>query len=82
MTIEEIRNHAKEKGVSEKRIDALIAELHPGENGELSDEESAQALVAIKYHVVSKEYVRSALETTKAIRNRRGKNQKRKDEEQ
>lgn len=73
MTIEEIRNHAKEKGLSEKKIAALIAELHPDENGKLSLEESAQALVTVNHIADTIENVRNVLDATKAIRSKRGK---------
>lgn len=73
MTIEEIRNHAKKRGLSEKKIAALIAELHPDENGKLSLEESAQALVTVNHIADSIENVRNVLDATKAIRNQRGR---------
>lgn len=47
MTITEIRNYAKERGIAEKRVALLIAELHPDENGNLSLEESMEAMGAI-----------------------------------
>ena len=73
MTIEEIRNHAQERGLPEKRIAALIAELHPDENGKLSLEESVQALATVNYIADTKENIRAILEATKAIRSNRGK---------
>ena len=73
MTIDEIINYANEKGISPKKIDQLVEELHPNENGELSIEESAQAIFAINYHIETKEYIREVLETTKAIRRKRDK---------
>ena len=73
MTIEEIINYAKEKRISPQKIDALVAELHPNESGELSIEESVQAVFAIDYHVETKEYIREVLETTREIRRKRNK---------
>lgn len=71
MTIDEIINYAKEKAISPKKIDQLVAELHPNENGELSVEESAQAIFAINYHIESIAYMREVLETTRKIRSKR-----------
>ena len=73
MKITEIINYANEKGVSPKKIDALIAELHPNENGELSIEESTQAFFAIDYHIATIENIRSVLKATKKMRNQRNK---------
>lgn len=73
MTIDEIINYAKEKGISPKKIDQLVAELHPNENGELSTEESAQAVFAINYHIESIAYMREVLEVTREIRRKRNK---------
>lgn len=73
MTIDEIRNHAKESGLPDKRIDALVAELHPDESGKLSIEESAQALVTVNYIADTKENVRAVLEATRASRNQQGR---------
>lgn len=72
MTIEEIRNHEKEKGLSEKKIAALIAELHPDENGKLSLEESAQALVTVNHIADTVEHIRNVLDATNASRSKRG----------
>ena len=49
MTIEEVRDYAKERGLSEKGIAELEAELHPDENGKLSPIESLQACNTINY---------------------------------
>ena len=68
MTIEEIRKYAKESGLPPKRIDALVAELHPNEKGELSLEESAQAYATVNYIAETKENISAVLEETKATR--------------
>ena len=73
MTIEGIRNYAKEKGLSEKKTNELIAELHPDENGELSLEESAQAFLTVNHIADTINDIRSAIEATKTMRNQRGK---------
>lgn len=72
MTIEEIRSYAEEMGLPPKRIDKLIAELHPDENGKLSPEEYFSATAAIAYINDTRENVRHVLESTKANRNQRG----------
>lgn len=71
MTIEEVRNYAKERGLSEKKIEALIAELHPDENGKLDFFESIQACYTINYVADTIENTKAMLEAGKAIRNKR-----------
>jgi len=71
MTIDEIRRYAKEMGLSEKRIDALAAELHPDQNGKLRLEESMQAVTTINYVVDLRENTKAILEAGKAIKNKR-----------
>lgn len=68
MTIEEVRDYAKERGIPEKRIPALIAELHPDESGKLSPIESLQACNTINYIAETRENVRGVLEATRAMR--------------
>lgn len=71
MTIEEVRSIAKQKGMNPPRVDALVSELHPDENGKLSIEESAKAMASINIFVESMSFIRFALDSTKAIRERR-----------
>ena len=68
MTIEEVRDYAKERGLSEKGIAELVTELHPDENGKLSPVESLQACNTINYIAETRETVRSVLESTRAMR--------------
>ena len=68
MTIEEVRDYAKERGIPEKRIAELEAELHPDENGKLSPVESLQACNTINYIAETRETVRGVLEATRAMR--------------
>ena len=74
MTLDEIRTHAKENGLPQKRIDELIALLHPDETGKLSLEESLQAVATINYISDVREGTKAMLEAVKATRNRAGKN--------
>ena len=71
MTIDEVRAYAKERGLSEKRITALIDELHPDENGKLSLQESIEACYTINYIADTIENTKAILEAGKAIRNKR-----------
>lgn len=71
MTIDEIRNHAKENGMSENKIAELVAELHPDENGKLSPQESIQAYATINYIVDLRESTKAMLEAGKTLRNKR-----------
>lgn len=68
MTIEEVRDYAKERGLSEKGIAKLETELHPDENGKLSPLESLQACNTINYIAETRENVRGVLEATRAMR--------------
>lgn len=69
MTIEELRTHAKEQGLSEKRIDQIIAELHPDQNGNLCLQESMLAISAVGYTAISIDDVRTWVKKRKdAIR--------------
>lgn len=70
MNIEEIRKYAKENGLSEKRIEALINELHPDEKGELNTMEAMEAMAAINFALRTKENVRTIVEAVRADRNR------------
>lgn len=70
MNIEEIREYAKENGLSEKRIEALINELHPDEKGELNTMEAMEAMAAINFALRTKENVRTIVEAVRADRNR------------
>jgi hypothetical protein len=71
MTIDEVRSYAKERGLSEKRIASLIAELHPDENGKLDFQESIQACYTINYIADTIENTKAMLEAGKANRNKR-----------
>lgn len=71
MTIEEVRDYAKERGIPEKRIAELEAELHPDENGKLSLVESLQACNAINYIADLRASTKAMLEAGKAIKNKR-----------
>lgn len=73
MTIEEVRSYAKERGIPEKRVEVLVAELHPDENGKLSTEESIEAVAAIDYVSRLREDTLRMIEEVRAIRKQRGK---------
>lgn len=68
MTIEELRTYAKEMGLSEKRIDALISELHPDNSGKLTPIESMEAIAAINYIAETKDNIRAMLKSTREAR--------------
>ena len=70
MTIDEVRGYAKERGFSQKKIDELIAELHPDENGKLSPQESIEACYTINYIADTRENIKTLLEAGKAMRNK------------
>ena len=74
MTVDDIRAHAKENGLPQKRIDELIALLHPDETGKLSLEESLQAVATINYIADVRASTKTMLEAVKATRNRAGNN--------
>lgn len=69
MTIEELRAYAEERGLPEKKIAALVAELHPEENGKLSPQESIEACCTIKYIADTRENIKALLERVRSIRN-------------
>ena len=71
MTIEEIRNYAKEMGIPEKRIEVLVAELHPDKNGELSTAEALDARIAIDYVARLRNDTRVIVERVRALRKQR-----------
>jgi hypothetical protein len=73
MTIEEVRSYAKERGIPEKRVEVLVAELHPDENGKLSTEESIEAVAAIDYVSRLREDTLRMIEEVRALRKQRGK---------
>jgi hypothetical protein len=73
VTIEEIRSYAKKHGLSENNITSIITELHPNENGELSLQESTQAILFINHIAETTKYIHTVLRATKAIRKRRQK---------
>ena len=73
MTVEELCAYAKEQGLPQKKIDMLLAELHPNENGELSPQESLEATMTVNYIVDLRENTRMLLEEGKAFRNKHGK---------
>lgn len=72
MTIEEVRDYAKERGIPEKRIQALITELHPDENGKLSPVESLQACNTINYIADLRASTKAMLEAGKRARQSAG----------
>lgn len=69
MTIEELRAYAQERGLPEKKVAALIAELHPDENGKLSVQESVEACCTINYIVETREGIKTLLKAGEEIRN-------------
>lgn len=73
MTVEELCAYAKEEGLSQKKIDMLLAELHPNENGELSFQESIEATATVNYIVNLRESTRILLERGRALRTKRNK---------
>lgn len=75
MTIDEIRDYAKERCFSQKKIDELISELHPDENGKLSPIESLQACNTINYIADTRENIKTLLKAGRAMRNK-AKNKK------
>lgn len=75
MTIDEVRSYAKERGFSEKKIDELIAELHPDENGKLSPKESIEACYTINYIADTRENIKAMLEAGRSFR-KEAKNKK------
>lgn len=58
-----------------KKIDELIAELHPDENGKLSPLESLQACNTINYIADTRENIKTLLEAGRSMRNK-AKNKK------
>lgn len=68
MTIEEVRDYAKEQGLSEKKIAELVTELHPDENGKLSPVESLQACNTINYIADLRASMKAMLEAGKRAR--------------
>ena len=68
MTIEEVRDYAKERGLSEKGIAELEAELHPNENGKLSPIESLQACNTINNIADLRASTKAMLEAGKRAR--------------
>lgn len=68
MTIEEARDYAKGCHIPQKRIDALIAELHPDERGNLSLEESMEAIKAIRIAANNMDGIRTMLKAGKRAR--------------
>ena len=68
MTIKEVRDYAKERGIPEKRIAELESELHPDESGKLSPIESLMACNTINCIAEARENVRGALEAVRAMR--------------
>ena len=73
MTINEIREYAKERGLPEKRTELLISELHPDNNGKLDTIEAMQAVNTINYIVATRENTRTLLEAVKRDRNQNNK---------
>ena len=73
MTIEDIRKYAKEKGIPEKRVEVLIAELHPDENGNLNPVEALQAFNTIDYSVAVRENTRDILNAVRESRKQSNK---------
>ncbi len=71
MTVEEVRRYAKERGIPEKRVEVLVAELHPDEKGKLSTAESMEARAAIEYVCRLREDTRRILEAGRALRKQR-----------
>jgi hypothetical protein len=69
MTIEELRAYAEERGLPEKKIAALVAELHPDENGKLSPQESIEACYTLNYIADTRENIKALLEMGRSIRN-------------
>lgn len=59
-----------------KKIDELIAELHPDENGKLSPLESLQACNTINYIADTRENVKAMLEAGRSMRNKAKSKQK------
>ena len=72
MTIEEVRDYAKERGISEKGIAELVTELHPDENGKLSPIESLQACNTINYIADLRASTKAMLEAGKRARQSAG----------
>lgn len=72
MTIEEVRDYAKERGLSEKGIAELEAELHPDENGKLHPLESLQACNTINYIADLRASTKAMLEAGKRARQSAG----------
>lgn len=70
MTIEEIRSYARESGISEEKIELLVRELHPDENGKLRPEEALEARAIVDYVVRLRESTRANIEAVRALRKR------------
>lgn len=72
MTINEVREYAIERGLSEKKIAELVAELHPDENGKLSPVESLQACNTINYIADLRASTKAMIEVGKRARQSAG----------
>lgn len=72
MTIEEIRNYAKESGLPEKRIEELVKLLHPDENGKLDTTETMDAMLAIAEIARARECTKKLVELGRTQRPHRG----------
>lgn len=70
MKVEDVRSYAEEKGMSPKRIDLLISELHPDEEGKLNPFEAAEAIKCIDYHLATIDNVKWCLNEGRKMRNR------------
>lgn len=71
MTIEEVCTYARENHLPQRKIDELLAELHPNEAGELSLEESIQSVATINYIVDTRENIKALLQAGRELRNKR-----------
>jgi len=68
MTIEKVISYAREKGLPERTINALIAQLHPDKNGNLRPDEYFPAVAAICNTADSIEATRFFLEEGRKAR--------------
>lgn len=64
MKLENLIDFARKCGLSEKRIEALVAEVCPDENGVLSFEEASMLLKDIAFWTLANEYPYNTDQTT------------------